>query len=162
MSVKMLKCEVTIRSSYKEYRTRVKKPVNVSLYAEIAGLYNKFLIDKMIAGDEVTLPAKMGFISIIGTKRKLVYSSNGLPLLPPNWAATKRLWDRDANAAKERRMVYCLNENTSGVVYKVLWSKRNAPVENKSYYNLVMMRANKRKIHQAIKAGKEYYTKTKL
>jgi hypothetical protein len=159
MSVKMLKGEVTIRGCYREYKTRVKNPVEYSLYSEISGLYNKFLIDKMIEGEEVTLPARMGFISIIGTKKKLTYSQSGLPVLPPNWAATKRLWDRDPAAKAERRMVYCLNEATSGVVYKVLWSKRKASVENKSYYNLIMMRVNKRKIHAAIKAGKEYITK---
>ena len=121
----------------------------------------EFLMNKVIEGEEVTLPAKLGTLFIQGTKKKLAFNKDGVPLLPPNWGETKKLWDRNPEAKANRKVVYCLNEETSGVVYKVLWSKNRVPIENKLYYNFILTRANKRAIHKRIKEGKEYIIKTK-
>lgn len=155
----MYKTDLNIRSSYKKYATEVKNPLEKKDFISLANLYMKFLFNKVIQGETVTLPAKLGTLSITGTKKKLKYNKDGIPLLPPNWGATKKLWKANPQAELQKKIVYCLNEETNGVVYKVNWSRNRVPIENKIYYALIMTRHNKRAIHQAIKSGKEYLIK---
>lgn len=156
----MQKTDVNIRSSYKTYKETVDTPVEEKQYLEIANGYMEFLIQKVLEGEEVTMPARLGTLFIQGVKKNLKFNKDGIPLLPPNWAATKKLWDSNPDAKATKKIVYCLNEETDGVVYKLHWSKNRVPIENKLYYNFILTRANKRAIHQKIKQGKEYLIKS--
>jgi hypothetical protein len=156
----MQKTELNIRSSYKLYKEKVETPINEKEYVNIANGYMQFLIQKVIEGEEITIPARLGTMFIQGTKKSLKFNKDGVPLLPPNWAKTKQLWDSNPEAKQTKKIVYCLNEETDGVVYKLLWSKNRVPIENKLYYNFILTRANKRAIHQQIKQGKEYLIKS--
>jgi len=156
----MQKTDVNIRSSYKTYKESVSTPVEEKQYLEIANGYMEFLIQKVLEGEEVTMPARLGTLFIQGVKKNLKFNKDGIPLLPPNWAATKKLWDSNPDAKATKKIVYCLNEETDGVVYKLHWSKNRVPIENKLYYNFILTRANKRAIHQKIKQGKEYLIKS--
>jgi len=120
----------------------------------------KFLMEKVLQGEEVTLPARMGTLFIQGTKRKLAFNKDGIPLLPPDWKKTKELWDRNPEAKQTKKLVYCLNEETNGVVYKIKWSKNRVPIQNKLYYSLRLTRKNKRTTHKEIKQGKEFIIKS--
>jgi hypothetical protein len=156
----MQKTDVNIRSSYKTYKESVSTPVEEKQYLKIANGYMEFLIQKVLDGEEVTMPARLGSLFIQGVKKKLKFNRDGVPLLPPNWAKTKELWDRNPEAKATKKIVYCLNEETDGVVYKLHWSKNRVPIENKLYYNFILTRANKRAIHHSIKQGKEYLIKS--
>lgn len=156
----MQKTDINIRSSYKTYKETVSTPVEEKQYLEIANGYMEFLIQKVLEGEEVTMPARLGTLFIQGVKKNLKFNKDGIPLLPPNWAATKKLWDSNPDAKATKKIVYCLNEETDGVVYKLHWSKNRVPIENKLYYNFILTRANKRAIHQKIKQGKEYLIKS--
>lgn len=156
----MQKTELNIRSSYKRYSQEKENTVDIKDFITIANGYMEFLMDKVIEGEEVTLPARLGTLRIQGTQKKLKFTKQGVPMLPPNWAETKKLWDKDPEAKATRKIVYCLNEETDGVVYRVQWSKNRVPIENKLMYSLVMTRNNKRNIHKKIKSGKEYIIKS--
>jgi hypothetical protein len=156
----MQKTDLNIRSSYKRYSKEVETPVEINNFISIANGYMEFLMQKVREGEEVTMPARIGTLFIQGTKKNLKFNKDGVPLLPPNWAKTKELWERNPDAKATKKIVYCLNEETNGVVYKVNWSKNRVPIENKIYYNLILTRDNKRAIHQSIKQGKEYLIKT--
>ena len=156
----MQKTDVNIRSSYKTYKETVNTPIEEKQYLKIANGYMKFLIQKVLEGEEVTMPARLGTLFIQGVKKNLKFNKDGIPLLPPNWAATKKLWDSNPDAKATKKIVYCLNEETDGVVYKLHWSKNRVPIENKLYYNFILTRANKRAIHQQIIKGKEYLIKS--
>jgi hypothetical protein len=156
----MQKTEINIRSSYKLYKKQVETSIEQKEFLQIANGYMEFLIQKVLKGEEITMPARLGTLFIQGVKKKLKYNRDGVPLLPPNWAATKKLWDSNPDAKATKKIVYCLNEETDGVVYKLHWSKNRVPIENKLYYNFILTRANKRAIHQQIKQGKEYLIKT--
>lgn len=156
----MQKTELNIRSSYKRYSQEKENTVDIKDFITIANGYMEFLMDKVIEGEEVTLPARLGTLRIQGTQKKLRFTKQGIPKLPPNWAETKKLWDRDPEAKATKKLVYCLNEETDGVVYRVQWSKNRVPIENKLLYTLVMTRNNKRNIHKKIKSGKEYIIKS--
>lgn len=156
----MQKTDVNIRSSYKSYKERVDTPVEEKQYLDISHRYIQFLIQKVLEGEEVTLPARLGTLFIQGVKKSLKFNRDGIPLLPPNWAATKKLWENNPEAKATKKIVYCLNEETDGIVYKLHWSKNRVPIENKIYYNFILTRSNKRAIHQQIKEGKEYLIKS--
>ena len=156
----MEKTNLNIRSSYKRYSKEVEKPVEIKDFVSIANGYMEFLINKVLEGEEVTLPARLGTLFIQGVKKKLAFNKDGVPMLPPNWSETKKLWDRNPDAKATRKVVYCLNEETNGVVYKLHWSKNRVPIENKLYYNFLLTRGNKRLIHKQIKQGKEYIIKS--
>jgi len=156
----MQKTDLNIRSSYKRYSKEVETPVEIIDFILIANGYMKFLMQKVREGEEVTMPARVGTLFIQGTKKNLRFNKDGIPVLPPNWGETKKLWDRNPDAKATKKIVYCLNEETNGVVYKVNWSKNRVPIENKIYYNLILTRDNKRAIHNKIKQGKEYLIKS--
>lgn len=156
----MQKTDLNIRSSFKRYSKEVETPVEVNSFISIANGYMEFLMQKVREGEEVTMPARLGTLFIQGTKKNLKFNKDGIPLLPPNWGETKKLWDKNPDAKATKKIVYCLNEETNGVVYKVNWSKNRVPIENKIYYNLILTRDNKRAIHNKIKQGKEYLIKS--
>jgi len=148
-----------LRESYKLYKEIVENPVDIKVYLLLAADYNKFLIDKVLAGKEVTLPSRMGTLSIVGRKTKIRFDDDGHVVgLAPDWVKTKALWDNNPQAKKERKRVFHLNEDTGGYRYKFLWSKRNVLVENKTLYALRMTRTNKRAVHDNIKNGVQYKT----
>jgi hypothetical protein len=156
----MQKTNLNIRSSYKRYSKESEKPVELKPFVQIANGYMEFLMKKVVEGEEVTMPVKLGTLFIQGVKKKLSFNKDGVPLLPPNWSETKKLWERNPDAKATKKIVYCLNEETNGVVYKLHWSKNRVPIENKLYYNFILTRGNKRNIYQSIKQGKEYLIKT--
>lgn len=160
---KIIKTEGNIRQSYKLYKKNVNKPVvDIKHYIYLANDYNKFLMEKVFEGEEVTLPMKLGTLSIVGRKEEIRFDENGKPNLAPNWAKTKELWDRNPDAKKRKQIIYCLNEQTQGIRYKVSWSKRLMMVENKILYSLKMTRENKRRIHKEVTINKkEYFVKYK-
>lgn len=156
----MEKTNLNIRSSYKRYFREVESPLELKHFITIANGYMQFLMAKVIAGEEITMPAKLGTLFIQGVKKRLAFNRDGVPMLPPNWGETKKLWDKNPEAKATKKIVYCLNEETNGVVYKLHWSKNRVPIENKLYYNFILTRDNKRAIHKNIKQGKEYIIKT--
>ena len=153
----MQKTDLNIRTSYKGYKNTSEAPVDIKQFTPIANAYMEFLSLKVKQGEEVTLPAKLGTISILGTKKKLSFNEDGTPKLPPNWKKTKELWERNPEAKKTKKLVYCTNENTDGIVYKVHWSKNRVPIENKTLYSLRMTRKNKRAFHKSIVEGNVEY-----
>jgi len=156
----MLKTELNIASAYSSYYKSTDTPVTKSEYLKIANGYMKFLFAKVLKGEEVSLPSRLGSMFVTGVKKKLRFDINGVPLLPPNWGKTKQLWDRNPEAKLNKKLVYCTNEETDGITYKLHWSKNKVFIENKSLYSLRITRGNKRAIHNSIKAGQEYFIKS--
>lgn len=156
----MKKTEGNIRDSYRNYKKSSKAPVNVKEYVKINLLYMKFLLKKVFLGHEVTLPMKMGTLSIRGRKRALKFKEDGSPVLPVDYAATKALWKRCPECEERKQKVYHTNEHSDGVSYRFFWSKKNIFVMNKEFYSLLMTRTNKRMVSALIKQeGMQYPVK---
>jgi len=149
-----------IRDSYKRYCRTTNNPVDLKVYTILTGDYNKFLIQKVLEGSEVTLPARMGTLTVVGRKQKVSYDENGkIRGLAPDWVKTKKLWDSNSEARKNKQLLYHLNSHTDNVRYKYLWSKLQVLAENKTLYALRLTRDNKRAVYNMIKQGKLYKTK---
>jgi len=153
----MVKTEKTIRTSFPFYKEKVDNPKDSKTYIAVANGYMKFIMEQVTEGHEVVLPARLGSLEIRGRRGTIrVNADTGLRCLPPDWVRTRALWNINAEAKAARKIVYCLNEESSGLIYKVHWSKRNILIENKRLYSLRIARTPKRAISQAIKSGKEY------
>ena len=149
-----------IRSSFALYKTSVTDVIDDKLFVTINNEFNKFLLQKVYDGEEITLPARLGTLCVIGRKTKFRIGEDGKPKnLAPDWVSTKKLWDSNEKAKEEKKLLYHLNLHTNGTIYKYLWSKRNMIVENKIVYSLKMTRANKRAVNKLILQGKQYTTK---
>lgn len=153
----MLKQDYGIRETYKDYKKEKSNPVSLQTYCKIVNLFMLFIFKKVFEGYEVTLPCRMGSILVRGTKVKNVINEEGKINLAPNWKKTKELRDRDPKAAEQRKIVYCMNEHTGGVIYQLHWKKFNVPIINKHIISFRATRKNKRHLHYLItKENKEY------
>lgn len=149
-----------VRDSYKLYKKSTTNPVDIKDYIIYANEYNKFLMNKVLEGNEVTLPSRLGTLSVIGKKQQISFDENGkIKGLAPDWVKTKKLWDSNEVAKEKKQIVYHTNNHTDNTRYKFFWSKQRVLVQNKILYALKMTRDNKRKVHFLIKEGKQYITK---
>lgn len=149
-----------LRDSYKLYKQDVKDPVDIKTYILIATEYNKFLMDKVLDGEEVTLPSRLGTLSIIGKKQKVSLDEDGkIKGLAPDWVKTKQLWDSNPQAKEKKQLLYHTNSHTDNTRYKFFWSKQRILIQNKILYSLKITRDNKRAVHNLILKGKQYITK---
>lgn len=147
-----------IRNSYNTYKSLTENPISFKDYLDLSHLYMSFLMEKVLLGDEVTLPSRMGTLGIRGTKEKISIdeTTGEIKGLSPNWPKTLDLWKRDELAKEKRKLVYNTNEHSSNVRYRFVWRKSRVLVTNKTLYSLKMSRANKRLLSDLIKQGKEY------
>lgn len=148
-----------LRESYKIYKDRVDSPVDLKTYLTLAADYNKFLMNKVLSGKEVTLPSRMGTLCISGKEQKIKVDNEGNILgLAPDWVSTKKLWANNKEAKESKKLLYHMNSHTDNVRYKFLWSKKNVLVENKTLYSLRLTRTNKRAVHERVLSGVKYKT----
>lgn len=149
-----------VRDSYKLYKQSSVAPVDLKTYISYANEYNKFLANKVLEGETITLPSRMGLLSIIGKKQKIRFADDGtIKGLAPDWVKTKQLWIDNPEAKENKKVLYHTNSHTDNVRYKFFWSKINIITLNKVLYSLKMTRDNKRAVHNLIKEGKQYVTK---
>lgn len=142
---------------WKQYKSKRKPKVSNTRYRLIINAYNKFLIDLVNEGEVITLPERLGHLRILGREQKVQIDENGnIKGLAPNWKATKDLWASNEEAAKIKKLVYHLNNETDNIRYKYFWSVKNVLVKNKTMYYLRMSRANKRYASKLFKSGKKF------
>lgn len=142
--------------AYNIYTKTSSNPVDINTFLAITKEFNKQLILEVQDKGEVNLPERMGVLSIIGTKTKMVIEDGKIKGLAPDWKSTKELWAEDKVAKENKQLVYHFNEETNGVRYRYLWSTKKTALINRSMYNLIMTKDNKRSLAKLIKQGKEY------
>lgn len=151
----------SIKDSYQQYKESSKEnSVNKKLYLKLTAEYNKFMISKVLKGEKIALPMRMGTLQVVGKKQKVRFDEDGNVVgLAPDWVKTKALWEKDEKAKKERKRIFHLNQHTDGVRYTYFWSKNRVIVENKTLYALRMTRENKRAVWENIMERVNYITK---
>lgn len=150
------KVKDAVLASYTLYKETVDEPVSKKTYVNINRLFMKYLSALLLEEGEVPLPERLGKVTIQGTKAKFRIENEQIKGLPPDWQATKELWERNPEAKAEKRVLFHFNEETNGIRYKFLWNKTKVVTPNKRLYQLRLARPNKRQLAANIKAGKEY------
>lgn len=132
----------TIASFYNDYLSSIESDtvydIDYNKYRAIVTDYFKYLQKQLIdEGKRIKLPYRMGTLQIIKSRPKHL---------------DKRSLRIDYQATKQTgKLVFLLNEHSDMFKYRFLWSKVDMMVPNKSKYQLVATRANKRNLAQIIK-----------
>lgn len=132
----------TIPSFYNAYLQDIEPDtaydIPYSLYREIVTDYFKHLRDELLENSKcVRLPYRLGTIQIVKSRPKHLDSRS----LRIDYQETK----------KYNKLIFLTNEHSDMYKYRILWSKQDVLVPNKTKYQLVLTRANKRHLAQIIK-----------
>lgn len=132
----------TIASFYNNYLKDIESDtvydIDYNKYRAIVTDYFKYLQKQLIEeGKVIKLPYRMGTVQIIKKKPKY-YDKRSLRI---DYQATKQTG----------KLIFLLNEHSDEFKYRYLWSKTDIMVPNKSMYQLVATRANKRRLAVIIK-----------
>lgn len=151
----------SIKEAYDFYKKNYSKEVMpISQYRKLINNMNTFIMKNVLEGKEVSLPCRMGKISVQGIHQNIKIDEKGnIKGTRIDWFSTKSLWASDPEHAKKKTLVYFFNEHSDGVKYSFKWSKNNVPVQNKNYYSFIPSRHNKRTLAKLIKGGVEYLIK---
>lgn len=132
----------TVASFYNDYLDSIERDtvydIDYTTYRNIVTDYFKHLQQKLIEeGKMIKLPYRMGNVQIIKSKPKHL---------------DKRSLRIDYQATKQTgKLIFLLNEHSDMYKYRYWWNKIDMMVPNKSQYQLVATRANKRRLAQIIK-----------
>lgn len=135
----------TIPSFYNAYLGDIEEDsvydIDYATYRKIVTDYFTYLKDRLLEeGRRVKLPYRLGTIQIVKSR-------------PKHW--DKRSLRIDYKATKEyNKLILLDNEHSDGFKYRMHWNKTDVLITNKSKYQLVMTRYNKRRLAKIIK-GKE-------
>lgn len=118
--------------------------IDYTLFRSILNDYFKYLKKEIIEnGKEVKLPCRLGSLCIVKHK-------------PKEWS--KKSLRIDYQSSKEAgKMIYHLNDHSDGYKYRYYWNKQNMLTKNKTKYQLIMTRENKRRLAQIIKNRERDY-----
>lgn len=127
---------------YKSYCEYVEdNPLYQVDYKTFRGIiddYFRYLRDEIIEnGKEVKLPCRLGTLQIVKHK-------------PKEWTGKSLRIDYHASKIYGK-IIYHLNEITNGYKFRYYWNKQNMLTKNKTKYQLVMTRDNKRKLAYILK-----------
>lgn len=136
----------TIPSFYNFYLDQIEKDtiydIPYSTYRKVITDYFKYLRDEFIENAKcVKLPNRLGSIQIIKHKPKY-YDKRSLRI---DYQATKQL----------NKLVFLTNLHSDMFKYRCYWNKGDVLIKNKTKYQLVMTRANKRHLAQLIKSKQQ-------
>lgn len=127
----------TIADFYESYLQSIDRDtvydIGYKKFRTILNDYFKYIADEvMLNGKEFKFPCRMGTLQIIKHKPKN-YNSKSLRI---DFQSSKQLGKK----------IYFLNEHSDGYKYRFHYCKQNCLTKNKSKYQFVASRANKRKL----------------
>lgn len=152
----------SIKEAYIHYKNNTSNTevLSSSDYRKLMNNFNTFLMKKVLEGNEIVLPCRMGKMSIQGMQQNIRVDEKGnIKGTRIDWKATKDLWASNSEHAEKKTLMYFFNEHSDGIKYSFKWSKNNVPVQNKNYYTFIPSRHNKRTLAKLIKGGIEYFIK---
>lgn len=137
------------------YKDRIKGKYDISLteFSKMLSDFNKYIVERLLNGDEIRLPSRMGVMAILGKKPKVNIVDGRLRGLAPDWKATNEYRAKNPGTKK---IIYHTNSDSNGIIYSVKWNKFNVAAKNKRKYYFRPTRELKRTISALIKNGKEY------
>jgi hypothetical protein len=146
------------REGIKFYKSETKNPVSDKEFRDISNKFNVFILDKVIDGEIVKLPERIGTLRVTGRKLKprINKETGNVEGLSPDWKSTRELWKKCPECRINKQLVFHFNEQTDGLRYSFKWSKTGVFINNRDFYSLKMARSAKDKFKTVLKAGKEY------
>lgn len=134
-SSKKIPSEYGMVDYYKFYNKNYSYKVDKKIYNNIISDLNKFIALEVVDNaDEFILPHRVGNIKVVKRKQGVKLLPNNIVInnSPPNWDATKKLWEHDEEAKIKKILVKHNNSHTGGYVYSIKHDKYNATFTNKT------------------------------
>jgi hypothetical protein len=142
-----------IKEIFRFYKQKASKPVDLRTFKRVWETFAGEVVQNiMLEGKDFHMPS-VGDVGIRKQKVIVVMTPDGdidKRYLRPDWAKTKELWARDAEAKKNKQLVFHLNKHFNGFNCKWFWDKTTSVSVNSSAYSLTMTRANKRALATVI------------
>ena len=147
-----MKKSYTISDFYEFYLSYIEREtvydVDYKTYRQIVEDYFKSIVEEIMENSrEFKLPCRLGNLSIV--KRQ-----------PKNFD-NKSLRIDYHESKVQGKAVYFINEHSNYYKFRFLWSKKDCLLTNKTKYQFVASRANKRRLAQIIKNREHDYTTIK-
>lgn len=144
----------TIYDIYKYIRKNkwydIGKPLTEHDFYLIIRTVNKLLAKKLIQGEMIVFPYKMGSIELRKARRGVRLNNGKISVsYPINWDATLRLWYKDSEAMKQKVLIRYEND----VIYKVVYDKSKAYYRNKSFIAFSLNNKLKKSLKEGICSG---------
>ena len=132
---------------YKYYKTHTENPVDYATFT--AFLFGKngtdkglirLLVDEILYSSYILKLPWGGNFAVLKYKPKIKFKENGdLDIrkshMRVNWAATRKLWEEDPEAASNKVRVFHINKHTRGYLYDFFWMKKDmGALPNKAFY----------------------------
>lgn len=117
--------------------------VDYKTFKDIVTTYFKYQSDQVLNSKCFKLPARLGDIQIVKNKPKTFTKQH----LSIDFDETRKLG----------KTVYHLNEHSNYYKFRVYWCKNIMFVKNKSHYQFIFTRSNKRMLAHYIKNNKQDY-----
>lgn len=135
----------------KHHWYNIGRPVTEKeFYAIIRGI-NKLIAEELANGQTVDFPAKMGRLELHKYQVGAFFHNNKLKVTyPVDWYNTKKLWEEDEEAKKNKTLMYYTNQ----WVYFIKYIVSKANYENKSFYQFAPNTFIKRRLGKNIKQKK--------
>ena len=145
---RLKKKHLSAEDGYWDLPLRLRKKLNKPLYLVIVHSFTRFLIQKMLDGFTVWLPAKLGKMSIKGKYPKMVYNEDGTMVhnLAINYQETK----------KQKKKIYHFNEHTDGAIYKFYWERQGFKIKKEHYFIFKPAQSLRQTLNKEIKKGRTY------
>ena len=137
----------SIQLSYELYKEENENPISKKEYVSINRDFMKYLSAKLLVDGIVKFPERLGYVQVVGNKSKFRVENNMIKGLAPDWKATK----------ETGKPVYLLNDHSGYFKYRFYWCKKNCLLTNKSKYQFIASRENKRTLASIIFAKLKDY-----
>jgi len=148
-------------NTYTVFKRRHELEINYERYNRIIRAVNEKIVDRIIDGDKIKLPHRLGTIYIIRYKQKLILDEEGNVKNKNrrrlvNYKETFNLW-LEHPELEHKQYVYYENEHTNGDKFRIIWKRGRR--KNINFYIFSPARTFKRKLAEYIfnHPDKEYY-----
>ena len=129
----------------------IGKAVKVHDFHIIVRQVNKLLLERLLSGEVVKFPSRMGAIEVRKYERGAKLVDGKLKInYPVDWDSTLKLWAEDEEAYKNKTLIRF--EDKTG--YRIKYDRFNATYDNKIFYEFCLHVPAKRLLKDSIKQGK--------
>lgn len=126
----------------------IGRPVTEHEFYTIIRQVNSHLVNSLLNGNDIELPHRLGTIELRKYKSKVsVQDGKVVTNLPVDWDRTLKLWSEDRESYTNKLLIRMEEKE----IFKILYNKKKANYENKSFYVFEPNRNLKVRLKQRIK-----------
>lgn len=124
------------------YNKRYDKNISKSIYNSIITDFNNGIKDLIINDSLIYKMPSLNLEILIKKEKRVPRIQNGKLVnnIPPDWKATKELWEKDPEAKEKKLLVRHNNSHTSNYIYRIYCKKFKCNIKSK---NLIKFKPNR-------------------